>query len=548
MKVASNPKRGLDADVIIVGAGPTGLVLANLLGQYGVHTILLERNATTVKEPRAVSIDDESLRSIQAIGLDAKLTPLLASGYGSHYKGPDGSVFAIVEPTSREFGFEKRNAFQQPDLEAILRDGLSRFSSLDVRFSCNVSSVLQSGAGVVLSYTDKAGKAFDLTSRYLVGADGARSFVRKSLGIELGGSSFEQRWLIIDLFRTENLFRHTEVFCDPKRPAITLPGPHGTRRYEFMLRADESEEHATSEAFARSLLASVGPDGDAPLRRIKSYLFHARVAQSWRCGLIFLAGDAAHLSPPFAGQGMNSGIRDAHNLAWKLASAVRHKVSEQFLDSYQVERLPHARAMIDLALSMGAVMMPSSRARAVATRIGFRALSLCPPVRNYVSQMRYKPQPRFHAGLMWPDGRGRRSIVGRLFPQPDVENVAGERLRFDDALGTGPVIVLFGERPASITNERHLEHILSSGARVVVLTPDWINPCEARFPVYRDASRRLANMRDYLDHAILLRPDRYVAAAVPLHRIGSLKDAVGQMIGLADGRHDSNLYGNDAVS
>ena len=513
-----------DVDVIVVGAGPTGLVLSNLLGQSGVRATVLERNGTTVEEPRAVSIDDESLRTLQAIGVDRQLLPLLASGYGSHYKGPNGSVFAVVEPTSREFGFEKRNAFQQPELEAILRDNLAKHRSIDVHFGSEVTAVEQNDSGVTAVGTDARGRPFKLKAKYLVGSDGARSLIRKTLGVELAGSSFEQRWLIIDLFKTANPFRHTEVFCNPRRPAITLPGPHGTRRYEFMLHPHEDEARATDERFVRALLGSVGPDADARLRRVKTYLFHARVAPTWRRGPIFLAGDAAHLSPPFAGQGMNSGIRDAHNLAWKLAAALRGTRSDAILASYQTERLPHARAMIDLALGMGAVMMPKSRLRALLTRLMFRLLGLYPPARNYVSQMRYKPQPRFHDGLFWPDNKGAKSIVGRLFPQPMVEDAGGKTLRLDDALPSGTVLLLFGTNPAEAAMSPAFEMFAKAGVRLFCITPNWINPVEGAWKVYRDASHGLASLDSYLDHAILLRPDRYVAAASSFGDVATMQE------------------------
>ena len=156
----------------------------------------------------------------------------------------------------------------------------------------------------------------------MVACDGGRSAIRKQLDIPMEGSTFREPWLIVDLESTRNRNYHTEVFCDPARPCITLPGPGGIRRYEFKLAEGESPEVVEQETFARGLLAGFGPDQREPLRRVQVYTFHARVAARWRQGSVLLAGDAAHLSPPFAGQGMNSGIRDAHNLAWKLAEAL----------------------------------------------------------------------------------------------------------------------------------------------------------------------------------------------------------------------------------
>lgn len=210
-------------DVLIVGAGPTGLLLANLLGSMGVRTTLVERNEHTVLEPRAVSIDDESMRALQAVGLSREVQKITAAGYGSIYKGPSGRVFATVKPLSKEFGFDKRNAFQQPQLEAVLRDGLARFDNVQTCFGTELLSFSQSDASVNATVRLTDGSEAIVSAAYLVGCDGGRSPVRKALGIEMHGSSFAEPWLIIDLKSTRNRSFHTEVLCDPRQPCITLP-------------------------------------------------------------------------------------------------------------------------------------------------------------------------------------------------------------------------------------------------------------------------------------------------------------------------------------
>lgn len=506
----------LEADVLVVGAGPTGLTLANLLGGFGVSTILVERNASTVDEPRAVSIDDESMRTMQAIGLDGAVLGIVARAYGSRYISPAGRIFAEVDPVSREYGFDKRNAFEQPKLERILRQGLGRYGHVVQLFGQELVSFGQNAAGI----RALLGSGTSISAKLMVGCDGGRSFVRKSLGIDMVGSTFTERWLIVDLVETANRFRHTEVFCNPARPCISLPGPRGIRRYEFMLHGDEADQDASAEPFVRRLLGEVGPDAAAPIRRARVYTFHARMAADWRRGRIFLAGDAAHLSPPFAGQGMNSGLRDAHNLAWKLAAALASPGKrDDLLDSYELERKPHAWQMIELALRMGKVMMPTSPMQARLVRLGFRALGIYPPARDYVAQMRYKPKPRFARGMLWPDERhGSQMLVGRLFPQPEVETQDHRRLRLDDVLGQGAAVIVFSERPDEALGPGRAQDFESQGIRLVGLTPEYMNPVSGSFPVYRDVSRATSarQFRACVDHAFLLRPDRYVAAAVPL--------------------------------
>lgn len=522
-----------NTEVLIVGAGPTGLLLANLLGGMGVQVLLVERNEGTVDEPRAVSIDDESMRALQAAGLASKVEAITARGYGSIYRGPDGRPFAQVMPIAREFGFHKRNAFQQPELESILRDGLARFANVEARFGCELQRFEQDATGVRATLCQD-GSQVGLRARFLVACDGGRSSARKALEIRMEGSTFEQPWLIVDLARSENRNRHTEVLCDPVRPCISLPGPGGIRRYEFMLRRDEHPEAMASESVVRDLLASVGPDRDAEIRRRQVYTFHARIAERWRSGHVLLAGDAAHLTPPFAGQGMNSGLRDAHNLAWKLHEALTADIEndgvavERLLESYGVERKPHAWAMIELALRMGQIMMPASRVRGAVVRAGFRALGIWPPARDYVAQMRYKPKPRFKAGLIWPDGRAvGRTAIGRMLPQPEVENAARIRMLLDEALPDAPVILIFDESPEAALPQMARAALQAAGVDVVGIVPEWRNPAaDAPFPILRDAGRLLSEepFRSYLGQALLLRRDRYLAAARPTAEVLKLLD------------------------
>jgi 3-(3-hydroxy-phenyl)propionate hydroxylase len=513
-----------DADILVVGAGPTGLLLSNLLGSMGVKTLLLERNTSTVQEPRAVSIDDESMRALQAAGLAPDVAAITAKGYGSLYMGPDGAQFAEVKPFVKEYGFDKRNAFEQPEFEATLREALLRHASVKAKFGVTLLSFVQSEDRVVAK-VEEAGQERDVTVRYMVAADGGRSQTRKALGFPMEGSTFEEPWLIVDLLTTKNRCFHTEVFCDPKRSAITLPGPGGIRRYEFKLNKGETAEEAEEESFARKLLADTGPDRDEPIRRQKVYTFHARIAQKWRHGRVFLAGDAAHLTPPFAGQGMNSGLRDAHNLAWKLAEALHMENPDDLLDSYQIERKPHAWSMIDLALKMGKVMMPESALRGMMIRTGFRLLGLYGPARDYVAQMKYKPKPKFSEGLIRPvQTRCGAEVIGRMIPQPVVISPVRDEGLLDSFLPDRPVVLVFDEAPDRVVSDEALQALQEAGAQVVGLTPEYINPVETGFPTFRDQSRFFSQtpFRDCLGQAMLLRRDRYIAALEPVASLTGL--------------------------
>src|ERR1700686_5454446 len=422
--------------VVVVGAGPNGLTTANLLARYGVSVLLVERNELTVQEPRAVSIDDEALRTMQAIGVVDEVVSRIVLVYGSDYFNAGGSCFLRVRPTTKEYGYPRRNAFRQPIFEQQLRDyfcmrAVSETCS-EAWFSTELTDFRQGPDAVDLVLRRSDGSLTEVSTRYLVACDGGRSFVREKLGIKLRGSTFRERWLILDLEETRDHTRDTKVFCNPARPCLSLPGPDRTRRFEFMLQEGETEPEVTSPEFTRNLLSRHGEE-NTPLRRSRVYPFHARMADRWRDGRIFLVGDAAHLAPPFAVQGMNSGIRDAHNLAWKLAAVVQGRLGPRLLDTYEMERRKHVWEMIQLASRMGKVMMPRSKWRAFALQAAFRLLSAVPPARAYFAEMKYKPKPRFDAGFLASKGKRAAvvSLIGGLFQQPEVQ-AAGRTGLLDD--------------------------------------------------------------------------------------------------------------------
>ena len=263
----------------MLGQGPTGLLLANLLGAMGVNTRLVETHDDTVQDPRAVSIDDESMRALQAAGLADEIAALSVQGYGSIYRGPSGKAFASVMPTGKDYGFDKRNAFEQPAFEAVLRNALARYPHVTAHFGTEMTAFEQSSDSVQATVCARDAQAQSLHARYMVACDGGRSPVRKMLGIAMQGATFEEPWLVVDLKTTRNRCFHTEVFCDPARPCITLPGPGGIRRYEFKLYPGEAPGAAVQDDFVRGLLAAFGPDRDQALRRVRVYTFHARIAE-----------------------------------------------------------------------------------------------------------------------------------------------------------------------------------------------------------------------------------------------------------------------------
>jgi len=503
--------------VVVIGAGPIGLTLVNLLGRFGVAVLLVERNATTVREPRAVSIDDESLRTMQAAGVVETVLKGVVAGYGSHYYTRRRIRFARVEPTGQPYGYPRRNAFRQPVLEGQLHEALGRFPGVETRFGWKLLDYSQDDARVTLSLEGPDGAPREVTCDYLVGCDGAASRVREVQGVQLEGTTFDERWLILDLENNENTTKHTEVFCDRHRPCITLPGPDRTRRFEFKLLPGETDADLLAPGMVEHLLRTHGADPRATLRRKVVYRFHARVAPRWSFGRVFLAGDAAHLTPPFAGQGMNSGIRDAQNLAWKLAAVLEGRLGPGLLDSYERERRDHIWQMVRLALRMGQVMAPRSWLHGALTQAGFLALNIWPPARDYVAQMRYKPPPRFHEGFLVPDGRGRASLVGRLLPQPRVRLADGREALLDDVLGNGFALLARSDDPEALAPLGQAVWDRLGVLRAVVLPPGAPVPDGAVGEPEGEAGEGFRQaMAPYRGCALLLRPDHYVAASIPL--------------------------------
>ena len=503
--------------VIVVGAGPTGLTLVNLLGSYGVRVLLIERNAATVAEPRAVSIDDESLRTMQAVGIIDGLLERIVAGYGSEYFGADGRPFLRVEPTDTPYGYARRNAFRQPLLEAQLRDALRRYPNVTTAFSCALVSMREGPERVRVQVEGSLNGSLDCD--YLAACDGASSTVRAALGVRLEGKSYAEPWLILDLINASAPSRNTYVFCDAERSCVALPGPDRTRRFEIKLHRHENEEQMLRPEVVEALLQRFGADPQSQLARKAVYHFHARLAESWGSKRVFLAGDAAHLMPPFAGQGMNSGVRDAHNLAWKLAFVIGGSLGPQLLRSYEVERRDHVWQMIQLAMRMGRIMAPSTRWSGKLVQAGFRLLRFWPRMRDYFGQMKYKPQPRFHRGFLIAEAaHRRRSLVGRLLPQPRVNRPVQGLALLDEVLGPGFALLC-----CEVDLNSFLEFIPAYRRPGLLLRyvaiaavpghPRRIGETEV---VVDEGGKLIEQLSSYRRRALLIRPDHYVAASFPL--------------------------------
>jgi 3-(3-hydroxy-phenyl)propionate hydroxylase len=513
----------IEADVAIVGAGPCGGTLANLLGTFGVSTVVLDREAEVTPYPRAVAIDDESLRTLQTVGLVEQVLPDLIQNAPIRYHSSSGRVLAHVRPSAQPYGWPRRNLFFQPLLEKTLRGGLERFPHVRLCVGTEVTKVAQTADGVELAATGPDGPV-TVRARYVVGADGGRSPVRESLGIELVGSTAPSRWLVVDVREDTLESLYSAVYCDPDRPTMTIPLPYGYRRFEFKLLPDEDEQDIVRDERVLDLMRPYYKG--LPMPEIfgkRVYWHHSRIASTFQSGRVFLAGDAAHLQPPFFGQGMNSGIRDATNLAWKLAAVTAGRAGEHLLDTYDAERRGHARAMVSFATRVGGMYQPRNRVTEVVRDAFFRGVQVIPGARDYILQMKYKPAPRYEEGVVVDATSDKDSPVGRLFGQPFLEDSAGVRRRLDDVLGASFAVLGLNGDPVASLSDAGRKVLDRLGAKVWEVVPPRPGRrsgaadgrpepgTNALFDVtgaFRD--QRLERPQD---EVLVLRPDRYVAVA-----------------------------------
>jgi 3-(3-hydroxy-phenyl)propionate hydroxylase len=279
------------------------------------------------------------------------------------------------------------------------------------------------------------------------------------------------------------------------------------------MQPHETVAQMENETRARQLLAQFGPDADAPINRICAYTFHARIADHWRKGRVFIAGDAAHLTPPFAGQGMNTGVRDACNLAWKLAAVIDGRLGPALLESYRSERRDHAWAMVRLAMTMGFVMAPHGQVQAWLTRAAFRLASFVPPLRDWLAQMRFKPRPRLKNGFFVSDDALSQRLGGTMFSQPLVEH-DGALVRMDEVMGGDFAFLCYGAEPADLAAQLgRLPDTLM--ARIVGCLPRTLAFASRPLDIMiRDQSGEIGALLGGREAVVLLRPDRYVAAVL----------------------------------
>jgi 3-(3-hydroxy-phenyl)propionate hydroxylase len=398
-------------DVLIVGLGPVGAALANLLGRYGVRVLAIDQATEIFTKPRAIALDNEALRILQLVGVrEGEFSTIGIPQV--QYHSPTFGRFARINSAGIVDGHPMLVTFYQPELEALLRRKLEALPSVQVRLGVTLEAVTDDGQGVDARIRGSDGSTQQVRARYLVGSDGANSFVRRTPGLEFEGETFAQDWLIVDAVGVPKPIDHVEFLCDPRRPTPHMAAPGGRQRWEFMLQPGEDREQMERPETIRRLLAPWCDMDQIQIERTAVYRFHAREAAAFSKGRCFLVGDAAHVTPPFAGQGLVAGLRDVANLAWKLAWVIGGRAGADILASYDQERRPHARKIINLARFLGALVMPSNRAVAFLVHGLMSAIRLLPAGRALFKDLKIKPQNTFDEGLFWRDRRTLRLGAG----------------------------------------------------------------------------------------------------------------------------------------
>lgn len=476
-------------DVAIVGCGPVGALAANLLARAHVSVVVLEQATTLHPLPRAVHLDHEMMRLFQQAGVIDRVERDMVATDGHLHVGADGGVIRYMGTVGnpRPFGWSNDYFFYQPELEAHLRAAFDpRWITLKV--GATFTGLAQAEDHVAVAY-NQDNEDREVSARWVIGCDGARSAVRKALGITLDDLDFEEPWLVVDaevegpvrfpaidgLPADVDLQRLSVMMCDPKRPATIVPGRGNHRRWEFMLLPGEDDQAMMASDKVGELVGAWMEDVPHRIVRASTYRFHGLVAHQWQKDRVFLAGDAAHQTPPFFGQGMCHGLRDVANLAWKMGAIVHANASPSLLDTYQPERDPHVRAVIGAAVAAGRYICELDPAKASARDADMRERA-----QNSAGETAHDLIPAIRQGIVAEQTPG----AGERFIQP----LLGDGRKLDDAIGAGWRLYV---RNAGIAGQ---------AADVTRAVADDI----------ADGGALLAWMDGHQVDAVLVRPDHYV--------------------------------------
>ena len=491
-------------DVAIVGCGPVGAAAANLISERGHTVAIIDAAAEFHNETRAVHMDHETMRIFRGIGIDEAFRPYYTPFEGMEFVDDQHRRKFLLKAADERSG-EQGYMFSQAHLELCLRDQLSIRENVDMRFGHRVTGLDQVKDGVILHVAAvNTGEEEAVFAKYVVGCDGAASFVRNAIGAELEDLGFDEPWVVVDceLLKPLDLPRFGQQVCDTRRPSTFIPAERQHRRWEFMLLPDEAPEDINNEDKLFELMGPWGVTRDnLRINRTAVYTFHALISREWRVGRVFLAGDACHQTPVFIGQGMCAGIRDAANLSWKLSLVLEHLAEEEILDSYQVEREPHVRSVIMEAIKQGQIICTTDPELAKVRDQIIDELAQTSDLSFYDSL------PDIVAGIL------RRSegeaIAGTVAIHPLLETADGATVFMDTATGSGFRLVSREQAPLAALSHAARQTWERLEGKCLSIAPHADSADGTIVAV--DVDGRLTKLMDeYQINSLLIRPDHYV--------------------------------------
>jgi 3-(3-hydroxy-phenyl)propionate hydroxylase len=500
-----------DTDVVIAGYGPTGLVAALTLARQGIRVVALERYRDIYPRARAVTVNDWTMRIFQNLGVDEAVTRRIDPQRALRWMRYDGTELLRIEHPPSTLGVRPRfyNIYQ-PTMEATLREcAAAQGSHLDVRYGQELAALAQDDDGVTVQARDVGtGQPQSIRARYLLGCDGGSSTTRGLLDIPLDGDTLDVQWIVIDC-RVKRWWPDRNLltfWSDKERPVVDIALSGGNHRWELPLKPHESEADFDTHEKIWPLLRAMGvSEDDVEIHQHAFYRHHTRMARTWRSGRAFLAGDAAHLMPPWAGAGMQTGMRDAYDIGWKLAGVIKGELPQQFLETYEAERRPNAAFYTQLAVQLGRIIKQELSEEEQA------ALNTPPPDPANPPEPPLIAPPVLAAG--WLRGPlADTSIVGRMVPQPTVGDTRGVMARLDTLLGHRFVLLGDDVDPSTLLTDEQKAGWDALGARYIAVRP------QHRHTQGPDELVDLDGvlgpwLRKYQARAVALRPDRFVAAA-----------------------------------
>ena len=485
-------------DVAIVGFGPTGAIAAGLLGKKGIRTFVCDKSHEVYDKPRAIAMDHEISRVFQQMGIAKKIKPYLEPFTDSVFYGVDGQVIKRMSTVAAPYPLSHTPSvvFTQPPVEKILRDYAASHPSVTLQLGMTVTDLSQDADFATLTLHNQESLASQVKARYVIGCDGASSSVRTLAGIQLQDLGFDEPWLVVDVLVNElglaKLPSTSVQYCNPVRPSTYVIGPGNHRRWEISINEGEDPKVLATPEGTWQLLAPWLMPEDGELWRQASYRFHALVAEHWRSGRVFVAGDAAHQQPPFLGQGMCQGVRDAVNLCWRLAAILQEGAADKLLDTYGTERKAHVTELTTRIKGIGKLITERDVQKARA-----RDEKLLADCGGVVKAMpRQDVQPALSVGLL---GSVIHPARGTIFPQPLLLQPNGEKVRMDDIHPAGWKIVFSANASdefSQAAKHHHLPMLVSLKLGTPVLT-------ETEGVLQQWFEKQGV-------HAVIVRPDHYI--------------------------------------